>query len=430
MSVNAEAPQGRIHGHRLRLVPPLRWRLWELPRPVLAYVLLVDVAALAVIATSTAFAEVTSADLVRFLILACAAVIHLEAVRGIERLREVAVESGPYVNLKSLWVFASVIVLPLSLVMALTAISYLYCWLRVYGHTMVFRKAFSAATFVLASGASAAVLDTAGFVRPGIPAGPLGALALVAAAAVWWLVNFALVVGAIVLSNPAAPARRALGDLADQLVVAAALGLGIGLAALLVFAPWLVAVLMVTVLALHQGLLMPQLQRAAQTDGKTGLMEATYWSRMAGAELARARQHDQPVAMLVLDLDHFRQVNNEHGHVAGDQVLRAAAAALRAELRHSDLVGRFGGDELVVLLPGATAADVHDIAARILDHLRALVVVVPTATGSVEITGLTASLGAALSPDHGTQADQLILAADQALLRAKRAGRDRLCVAS
>ncbi|WP_229796316.1 GGDEF domain-containing protein, partial [Saccharothrix coeruleofusca] len=335
------------------------------------------------------------------------------------------------VNLKSLWVFASVIVLPLPLVMALTVISYLYCWLRVYGHTMVFRKVFSAATFVLASGASAAVLDATGLVvRPGIPEGPLGALALVAAAAVWWLVNFALVVGAIVLSNPTAPASRAVGDLADQLVVAAALGLGVGLAALLVFAPWLVAVLMVTVLALHQGLLMPQLQRAAQTDGKTGLMEATYWSRMAGAELARARQHGRPVAMLVLDLDHFRQVNNEHGHVAGDQVLRAAAAVLRGELRRGDLVGRFGGDELVVLLPGATAGDVRDIAARILDRLRALVVAVPTVTGQVEITGLTASMGAALSPDHGTEVDQLILVADQALLRAKRTGRDRLCLAS
>lgn len=430
MSVTVEGPEPERHWQRVGLVSPVRWRVWSLPRLVLGYVLAVDVAAVALVVLTALFTPITSTDLVRFLILTTAAVTHLEAVRRIERLREVAVDGTSYVNLKSLWVFAAVILLPLPLVAAVVATSYLYCWVRVYGHSLAFRKFFSAATFVLASGAAAAILAAvAPSSRPGIPDGPGGAVALVAAGAVWWLVNYAMVVGVLLLSAPNAPARKALGNLTDQLIVVGALGLGVGVAVMLVHQPWLVAILMVTVIALHQGLLLPQLQRAAQTDSKTGLMDPVYWHRMAQAELTRAGELGTTAALLMLDLDHFSRLNSSLGHPAADDVLRAAATAVRAEVRQSDLVGRFGGDELVVLMPSVTAHGVEAVARRIRWRLSHLVLEVTTNGGPAAVEGLTVSIGAAFFPNSATALDRLIVAADAALFQAKHEGRDRLCVA-
>ncbi|QTR03417.1 GGDEF domain-containing protein [Saccharothrix algeriensis] len=430
MSVSAESAQRRIPNWRLRAVQPSRWRLWELPRSVLVYVLAVDATALLLVATTAASTTLTTGDLVRFGVLAAGALVHLEAARGIERLREVAAGGVPYVNLKSLWVFTGVIVLPLPLVGALVAVSFLYSFLRVDDSSVACRKVFSAATFVLASGLAAAVLDAAGHAPgAGVPDGPAGALVLVAAAITWWVVNFALVVAVLALNDPTAPVRTAFGDLNDQLVVAAALGLGIGMAALLVHTPWLVAVLMTTVLALHRGFLLPQLQRQAQTDGKTGLMEATYFARMCAARLDRLRDQGATAVLLVIDLDRFKDINDRLGHAAGDQVIVAVARALRGELRGDDLLGRFGGDEFVALLPGSGPHDVHDIGARLLRALHGLQPTVTATTGEARLPGLTASVGAALFPAHGATVDDLLLAADTAQQTAKATGGARLVLA-
>src|SRR6185312_8514453 len=87
-------------------------------------------------------------------------------------------------------------------------------------------------------------------------------------------------------------------------------------------------------------------------DGKTGLLNAAAWHAQAERALRRASRHDGAKGVLVLDLDHFKSVNDTYGHLAGDQVLAAVAAALRTEVRDRDLVGRFGGEEFVILLIG------------------------------------------------------------------------------
>ncbi|MFC6093917.1 sensor domain-containing diguanylate cyclase [Saccharothrix lopnurensis] len=430
MSVSAGSAQRRATGQRLRLVPPSSWRLWALPRPVLAYVLLVDLAAVALVVLTTVVGAVTPTDLVRFGVLLAGTVVHLEAARGIERLREVATQGRPYVNLKSLWVFTGVLLLPLPLVAALTAVTFLYAWIRVDGQSTACRKVFTAATFVLASGAGAAVLAMVGSTdASGIPAGPLGVLVLVLAALAWWSVNYALVVVVLALSNPGQPLRRALGDLAEQRIVAAALALGIGVAVLLVHTPWLVIIQMFSVPVLHRTFLVPQFQRRAQTDAKTGLMEMTFFTHMATAQLDRLREQDRPAALVMIDLDCFKDVNDRLGHPAGDELLIGVAGVLRRELRDDDLIARFGGDEFAVLLPGVGAADVHDIGARILLALHEVDLTVTTPTGPVPVHGLTASLGAALFTTHGDTVDQLLLMADSAQQTAKQAGRDRFVLA-
>ncbi|MFD7654322.1 GGDEF domain-containing protein [Actinosynnema sp. NPDC059797] len=430
MSVSAESPQRRAAGQRLRLVQPSRWRLWELPRPVLAYVLLVDVAAVAVVVLTSVSATISSTDLVRFGVLLAGAVVHLEAARGIERLREVTTQGSPYVNLKSLWVFTGVLLLPLPLVVALTAVTFMHAWTRVDGRSVACRKVFSAGTFVLASGAAAAVLALSGQTgAPTIPDGPLGAAVLLAAAVTWWFVNFALVVLVIALNNPGAPLRQAFGDPAEQRIVAAALALGIGMAVVVVHAPWLVVIQMFSVPVLHRTFLVPQFQRRLQSDPKTGLMEATYFAHVAGAHLDRLCEQGRSCALLMIDLDRFKEVNDRLGHRAGDELLVVVARALQAELREGDFVARFGGDEFVVLLPGAGPDDVEDICARLLRALRGLELTLTTPAGPVPVGGLTASLGAALSTAHGDSVDRLLLTADAAQRVAKDAGGDRFVLA-
>ena len=369
-----------------------------------------------------------------FALLSVGAVGHLAFVRSIERRREAAVDGSPYTNLKSLWVFAAILLLPVPLVVAIVTISYAYCWLRVYGTPLVYRKIFSAATFTVASAAASAVLHAGGLGPvPRLPNGPIALLVVVAAGLTWWLVNYALVVGALLLASPDTTARRALGDLADQLIVAAALGLGVGIAALLVSWPWVVPILMLTVVALHRSLLLPQYLRASRTDSKTGLATPTYWSDVLASELRRADLIESAVGVLMVDIDHFAMVNNSHGHPAGDGALLAVARAIRAEVRRDDLVGRWGGDEVAVMLPGVSSVDeLVTVAERIRHRVSTTPIsAIDATTGqAVALPPITVSIGAAMYSRSGTTGDELLLAADAALLDAKRNGRDQVTLSA
>jgi diguanylate cyclase (GGDEF)-like protein len=413
-------------------VPPRQWKLWSLPRPALSYVLSVNAIAMAITAVAVAFPVVDSgvraSEWTAFAVLVFASILHLESARGIERRREMAANTSPYTNLKSLWVFAGLLLLPLALVIALVVTAYGYSWIRVYGRSVAHRKIFSASTFILASAAAAAVLRAGGLLaEPRVPTGLWSLMVVLAAAATWWLVNFALVIGAILLSSPETPARSALGDLSEQLVVVAGLGLGVAVAALQSSYPWVVPILMVTVLALHRDLLLPQYQRAAGTDVKTGLATPSYWASAIPAELARADALRSTVGLLMLDLDKFKQINDTYGHPAGDRALRAVGECVRSEVRQGDLVARLGGDELAVLLPGASEGELLEVAERIRHRLANLTVTVDTGNGRSEIiTGIPASIGAAVYPQAGRTMDQLVLAADNALLTAKRTGRNQI----
>jgi diguanylate cyclase (GGDEF)-like protein len=418
---------------RLRWVSPRTWRLWTLPSGALAYVLVTDFAAVLVTVMASLHSTVGRNEWVWFAVLTTASLLHLEAARSIERRREIAVEGSPYTNLKSLWVFTGVLLLPLPLVVALVVIAYLYCWARVYGQFMWHRKIFSAATFVLASAAAAAVLRAGGLSEaPRVPVSFWSLVIVVAAATTWWLVNYAMVVGAILLSTPETNARRALGELSDQLVVAAALGLGIAVGALEASNPWVVPVLMVTVLALHRDLLLPQYQRAARTDDKTGLAAPTFWSQIVTAELRRAELVGGNVGVLMMDIDNFSEINNKYGHPAGDQALQSVVRVVRSEIRRGDLAARWGGDEIAIMLPGTSSAELAAVGERIrlrLAHMPIPITHAKTAQNLV-LDGMTVSMGAAVYPDSGVDVDRLVLAADAALLAAKEAGRNRLRVAT
>ena len=158
------------------------------------------------------------------------------------------------------------------------------------------------------------------------------------------------------------------------------------------------------------------LREEVKTDGLTGLLNHRGCQERLRGELEQAG--GRPLSVVVLDLDHFKRINDTHGHAEGDRALATAAARLRAVVRDSDAVGRLGGEEFVLVLPGTDAAAARDAAER-----------ARAALGEVHVGGrpLACSAGVACFPDDATVAAELLACADAALYAAKDAGRGRTC---
>jgi len=409
--------------------------MWKLATPVFGYVLVVDGLALVAVLTTAALVPITTQSLLWCGLILAGEIVHLEAAQRIERIRELAADGRPHMHLQSIWIFAGLLLLPPPLATLVIVVSYAHSWVRVYKRRgVIHRKVFSGATVILACAAAGAVLSAGtGQFAPYVPAldGFGGMIALMVSAIVYFGLNYVLVILAILMSNPGKPPRQAFGNPSDVLIVLAAVGVGCGIALVMTVRPWLLPVLMVTPVALHIGLLLPQFQAAARTDSKTALLAPEFWVQLARNELARAAELSSTAGVLMIDIDHFKAIDDGNGHLAGDEVLRAVAAAIQGSVRGGDYVGRFGGDEFVVLLPGTTSAEIASVADRIRTAIARVEVPVPVIRpGKPEvISGLTASIGAAVYPETATEYTILLQAADDAVFAAKAAGRDRVVLA-
>src|ERR1043165_3367306 len=169
-----------------------------------------------------------------------------------------------------------------------------------------------------------------------------------------------------------------------------------------------------------QRLALTDAERRAQSDALTGVLNRRSLLERLDAACLRARARGLPIALLFIDLDHFKQVNDTHGHLAGDACLKAVIQPIQAELRQSDVIGRYGGEEFVVILSSADAAAAHPIAQRILERVASVRV-----EGFGEPIALTCSIGVATSDMLGVWGEHLIARADEAVYAAKRCDLDR-----
>jgi diguanylate cyclase (GGDEF)-like protein len=159
------------------------------------------------------------------------------------------------------------------------------------------------------------------------------------------------------------------------------------------------------------------LELLATRDPLTGVLNARTFTERLGHELDRNRRYNRPIALLYLDLDDFKAVNDRHGHPTGDAVLRLVAEATRTAVRQSDIIGRLGGDEFAVLMPETDGPVANAAATRLATNLRSVFRGTPSVTASI---GVVSAFGVATGPDD------LLRRADQAMYEAKRAGKDRV----
>jgi diguanylate cyclase (GGDEF)-like protein len=168
-----------------------------------------------------------------------------------------------------------------------------------------------------------------------------------------------------------------------------------------------------------------RLHALAICDPLTGLSNRRFMEEELDRQLHAMTRLSRPMAVALLDLDHFRRCNEQHGHLAGDLVLRSLAVLLQGFRRRSDVPCRYGGEEFVLIMPATSAAD----AAAQLEPLRLRLAETGIHHEGRPLQPVTASIGVAEFPTHGTTGTALLSAADAALYRAKRAGRNRICMA-
>jgi diguanylate cyclase (GGDEF)-like protein len=353
--------------------------------------------------------------------------VFAEATRGVERMRRWFSDT-PHVNMSSVWTLSAALLTTPLLAAATATILYGHLWYRSWyrvSGVQAYRVVFNVSVVVLSCHAAAAVAVAA----PGtalIPTRLAGALFVVLIIITYSAVNSTLAGLALSLLHDQRSLRSLAGSWSENSLEYATLCVGVIVAALLMWRPWLVVLVLLPLYVLHRSVLVRQLERALTTDEKTGLLNAATWHGLATSAFDRARRHGTTLGLLMADLDHFAQVNEEFGYLVGDQALRAVAEAMRCEMRSYDLCGRFDGEEFVILLPGNELTDTVDVADRICQRIRDLHIARPVTDSGAPEVRLSMSIGAASYPDAGQRLEELLVAADNALFAAKDAGRDQV----
>jgi diguanylate cyclase (GGDEF)-like protein len=166
------------------------------------------------------------------------------------------------------------------------------------------------------------------------------------------------------------------------------------------------------------------LRHQALRDPLTGLFNRRFLDAGLAQQIMRSRRSGEPASLLMLDIDHFKNYNDEYGHEAGDAVLRAIGQLLQTQVRGGDVACRFGGEEFVILMPDAPLESAKERGRQILEAIRGLEI---PHQGHL-LPSVTASLGVAGFPAHASDAEGILEAADNALYVAKRTGRDRMVI--
>jgi diguanylate cyclase (GGDEF)-like protein/putative nucleotidyltransferase with HDIG domain len=316
----------------------------------------------------------------------------------------------------------AVILLPPGLLALVPVVQHVPEWLKARYRWYI--QVFNIANYVIDLLAARLVLDEimgAGGVIPN--EATRRAIAGFAAAAVLVLLNHSILALMLKLARGHSLAETGLftfESLSTDFVLAL---VGLAITAFWHSNPLLVPAAIAPLLLIHRSLKVPALQEEARLDSKTGLLNARHFGSALSAELERASRAQRPFSLIMADLDLLREINNMHGHLAGDQVLQGIAEEFRRALRPYDVAARFGGEEFCILLPETEASHGLEIAERI---RRAVAARRYSVESSSEPIRATVSLGLAAFPDHGQTTKDLLHRADLAVYRAKAQGRNRV----
>jgi diguanylate cyclase (GGDEF)-like protein len=413
------------------VVPAVRaWPMWELPRWLICFILAVAGSYATAVGVAAWAVRVSLHDLLLFgVLLGCIAAT-------VELTKRAGENAGVIKDVFAVWELPIAILLPP--VYALLAPLAQYALTHWRGRRLPpHRRIFSIAAVGLSYGIASLVAHDWAGQAIGSVFGPrfhvsVWILAVAGIGVLRWALNEALVLPAVKGADPCLRirdmilARERVHNDVTELCVAVVVTVSTALSPLtLVFA-------LPFVTLLQRSVRHAQLVNASRIDSKTGLLNAGTWEREAASEVARAVRTRTPLALILIDIDHFKRVNDFHGHLAGDKALRAIAHTFRIFLRQYDLVGRFGGEEFALLLPQTSAADARRIAERVRGHIEAMPISVDDTSGAdplqVTVSIGVAALGLGWDATTGSQLTDLLAAADRALYQAKGAGRNQVCV--
>jgi diguanylate cyclase (GGDEF)-like protein len=398
---------------------------WRLPWLLRGYVGSVPLIMLVVACYAAAQTSWRPEDLAKFLLLLGCGAISVVATSRIAYLG-----TGMVRDFLTVWVLPVAILLPPVYAMLTPAPLLILTQWRVH-RGLIYRRVFTGAAIGLAYGAGSLTFHA-------IPASWAGSsvgtgthaltwtISVLGCEIIGWLGHHALLVTAVKLSDPAARLvdlelnREALlGDFAQ-------IDLGVVITVVVAVNAALAVFAVPTVLLARRFMMHPQLLAKSRTDPKTGLLNVSAWEGEAEKEIARAVRTRSPLSLALIDIDHFKVVNDTYGHLVGDMALRAVTDALGEQLRSYDLAGRFGGEEFAIILPQTRPDQAMAIAERLRTHVADLAIGVRDdgRPGGDRIR-LTISVGVATLDDGSHELGALIAAADGALYGAKQAGRNR-----
>jgi diguanylate cyclase (GGDEF)-like protein len=319
---------------------------------------------------------------------------------------------------------AAAIVLPLPLVALIGVVAHVPEWLKVRYRWYI--QTFNICMWTLTLLAASA---SARFVRHdllGVGSGLRFAIAGLVACSVLVAVNHSMLAVMLYLARGHSPRESGLFS-AENVSTDLVLGMmGIGVAYLWLREPWMAVFAVAPLLLIHRSLRLPRLEAETRIDPKTGLFNARHLTAALGAELERASRRGSQVSVIMADLDLLRDINNRHGHLAGDAVLLGIADVLRRELRPYDVPARFGGDEFAILLPETSPERAAGIGERIRQAVADMAVRPATSHGPIQVT---VSIGVADFPGDAKDAAELMHQADIAVYRAKAQGQNRVVTA-
>lgn len=400
------------------------WDWWQLPVVLRTYIAIVVAAAAALTGLAASQTSWRAGELAKFLLLLGCGMISVAATPRI------AYGQGAMVrDFLTVWVLPVAILLP-PVYATVTPIPLLVLTQWRVHRGLVYRRVFTSAAIGLAYGAASLVFHA---IPVSLAGGALGtgrhALTWTAAVAgcevLGWLGHHIFLVSAVRMSDPNVRMADLVLNRETLQADFAQIDLGIVITVVVAVQPVLAVFAVPTVLLARRFMMHAQLLAKSRIDAKTGLLNAGTWESEATAEISRAIRTRTPLALALMDIDHFKAVNDTYGHLAGDMVLRALGAALREQVRDYDVAGRFGGEEFVVLLPQTDESAALRIAERLRAHIGAMSIPIGGNSGSGTCVQLTVSVGVATLPATGGELTELLAAADSALYVAKQAGRNK-----